>query len=437
MPGLLFIPQVFAYTESYNDISVKTARKMIKKSKHSDLLILDVRTDAEYSVTHLYDADQLSYEDLENNLSEIDQYKDVLVIVYCKSGARSKNSSQILVDEGFSNVFNMEGGILAWIDAGYPVWSISHNVVVEDKGNIEITPRIIDSCSCGCPEGDVNDLQNSTEISVEINVLEENETYKEVLIEYEIDEISYETLMKRTLLFSSESHSDGVNQFYKLYYNEYNSPSYTLRYYLLEYRNKNNNNNLSITSILEISKSNFYESIETLIIYTPKDKSKFITLESIHIHKNITLSQYYKIIGKAAKVLSNIYRKSMDDYLKSLSDNYREISQEVKEFSGFIKKDLRTYDLDTQETSTVILDYIVPPPEYPIPSGDEEGCFGGDPYWDCQWCKAAVSAATLGACAALIWWNPVAGAWCLEAFYWMSILHGALAVCKSSYINCC
>ncbi len=201
LPGFLFIPQVFAYSESYNNISVKTARKMIKKNKHSDLLILDVRTEAEYSMTHLYDAVQLSLDDLEDSISKIEEYKDNIVIVYCKSGARSKNSSQILVDEGFSNVYNMEGGILAWIDAGYPVWSISHNVVVKDKGNIEITPRIIESCSCGCPEEDINDPQSDIAISVEFNVLEENETYTEVLIEYEIDEISYETLMKKRYCF--------------------------------------------------------------------------------------------------------------------------------------------------------------------------------------------------------------------------------------------
>jgi rhodanese-related sulfurtransferase len=396
---------------------------MIKKSKHSDLLILDVRTEAEYSVTHLYDAVQLSYEDLEESISKIDEYKDNIIIVYCKSGARSKNSSQLLVDEGFSNVYNMEGGILAWIDAGYPVWSISHNVVVEDKGNIEITPIIIESCSCGCPEGDINDLQSDTEISVEINVLEENGTYKEVLIEYEIDDVSYETLMKRTLLFSSESHSNEANKYYELYYYEISTLDYDRRFYLLSYQNENTYYNLSITSILTPSDSDFYENVETVIIYQPKDKSVITTIDLIEINKNIRLSEYYQDIGKAAKKLVIEYRKSEDDILKKFSKNYQNINQEMKEFSDFIKKALYEYDLYIESGYGVILDAHIPPP----PSGMPDP--GGD--ISCELCTLAVDAGSVIICIALVAASLLnAAVWCIWAIDYFLITGSSFIVCQ-------
>jgi len=415
LPGFLFIPQVFAYSESYNNISVKTARKMIKKSKHSDLLILDVRTDTEYSVTHLYDAVQLSLDDLEDSISKIEEYMDNIVIVYCKSGGRSKNSSQILVDEGFSNVFNMEGGILAWIDAEYPVWSISHNVVIEDKGNIEITPRIIESCSCGCPEGDINDPQSDTEISFEINVLKENRTYKEVLIEYEIDENSYETLMKRTLLFSSESHSNEANKYYELYYYEISTLDYSRRFYLLSYQSETNDYNFSITSILKPSDSDFYEKIETMIIYIPKGESKLTTIDLIDFKKEIKVSEYYQDIGKAAQKLAKEYRKSEDDILKKFSENYRTISKEMREFSQFIKKDLYEYDFYTEESSAIIIDPIEPPP------GGGGGGGDGDNVLTCIICIGGCSLAILLGCVAACIAYPIFCPVCLAVMEYMEV----------------
>ena len=47
--------------------------------------------------------------------------KDIIIITLCYSGGRSFVASQLLHAYGFKNVFNMEGGILAWKDAGLPI----------------------------------------------------------------------------------------------------------------------------------------------------------------------------------------------------------------------------------------------------------------------------------------------------------------------------
>ncbi len=49
-------------------------------------------------------------------------YDGIVVIIYCKSGGRSVTASQILINNGFNGtVYNMVGGVNAWIDAGYPI----------------------------------------------------------------------------------------------------------------------------------------------------------------------------------------------------------------------------------------------------------------------------------------------------------------------------
>jgi len=77
--------------------------------------------------------------------------------------------------------------------------------------------------------------------------------------------------------------------------------------------------------------------------------------------------------------------------------------------------------------------------DYPVNGGNgggEVGCFGGDPYWDYIWCKTAVSAVTVGACALLlIAFFFEAFYWCMEAIGWFQLLHNATAVCIM--FGCC
>ncbi len=80
-----------------------------------DYLLLDVRTQEEYDEVHIDGATLISVYELENRLSEIEVYKDTPVLVYCRSGNRSVVASQVLVQDGFKNVTNLEGGISAWI----------------------------------------------------------------------------------------------------------------------------------------------------------------------------------------------------------------------------------------------------------------------------------------------------------------------------------
>lgn len=108
------------------DISVHVARNMINNNTgYPDLLVLDVRTLEEFNTNHLYNATLIPLAELEGRLTELTSYNDTEIIVYCRSGSRSLQASNILVANNFSKIFNMLGGINVWIDIGFDYWTPS------------------------------------------------------------------------------------------------------------------------------------------------------------------------------------------------------------------------------------------------------------------------------------------------------------------------
>jgi rhodanese-related sulfurtransferase len=102
------------------DISVQVANNMINNNTgYPNLLVLDVRSPEEYNEAHLYNATLIPVDELGSRLSEIESYNDTEIIVYCRSGSRSLQASNLLVANNFSKIYNMLGGITAWIAAGF------------------------------------------------------------------------------------------------------------------------------------------------------------------------------------------------------------------------------------------------------------------------------------------------------------------------------
>ncbi len=101
---------------AYKTISASDARAMIQSSPN--LLVVDVRTPEEYTQGHLKGAVNIPLSDLPLRISGLDPNRPILV--YCRTGHRSAQASAILVKAGFTQVYNMDGGITAWINSGYP-----------------------------------------------------------------------------------------------------------------------------------------------------------------------------------------------------------------------------------------------------------------------------------------------------------------------------
>jgi len=93
-----------------------------KREKDSDtgLVVLDVRTPEEYAAGHVPRAINISHDALASRLPELEDAKDLPVVVYCRSGRRSALALDVLRDAGFTNLIHLQGDMLGWQEAGLP-----------------------------------------------------------------------------------------------------------------------------------------------------------------------------------------------------------------------------------------------------------------------------------------------------------------------------
>jgi len=84
-----------------------------------DVYVLDVREQWEYDEGHIPGVTLLPMGEVPSRLDEIPTDREV--IVTCRSGNRSGQVTDYLRQNGFDNVHNMQGGIVAWEQAGYEV----------------------------------------------------------------------------------------------------------------------------------------------------------------------------------------------------------------------------------------------------------------------------------------------------------------------------
>ncbi|ODS80296.1 MAG: NADH oxidase [Cytophagaceae bacterium SCN 52-12] len=93
------------------DITVEELKERLESGE--ELNLIDVREEHEYEADNL-GAYLIPLGELPSRLSELEELKDQEVLVHCRSGARSDRAKQFLLGQGFSNVRNVLGGILAY-----------------------------------------------------------------------------------------------------------------------------------------------------------------------------------------------------------------------------------------------------------------------------------------------------------------------------------
>lgn len=92
----------------------------IQANAPEDLVILDVRTPEEFAEGHLEGAVMIDFyrEDFASQLADLDP--DVPYLLYCRSGNRSGQTAAIMDELGFTDVADVDGGILSWMQANFP-----------------------------------------------------------------------------------------------------------------------------------------------------------------------------------------------------------------------------------------------------------------------------------------------------------------------------
>lgn len=97
-------------------VSVEQAHKAVADPSTQ---FVDVRTVEEFASGHAVGTKNLPVESISETLGSLDKKKPVYLI--CRTGRRSANSAKILAEAGFTEVFDVKGGTVAWIEAGLPL----------------------------------------------------------------------------------------------------------------------------------------------------------------------------------------------------------------------------------------------------------------------------------------------------------------------------
>ncbi len=371
LPSFSLIIMVAAEEQTFQNITVDTAYQMIKKeNKYPNLIILDVRTPCEYEKGHLYDAILIPYNELEfeAGISELEGYKNSEIIVYCKSGYRSTLASEILVENGFTNIYNMLGGILAWIDADYPIWTTQHYITVDgiEEPIIQIEPLLLyltgypcctdNQGSCTSCTDNQECPDDSESITITSTVLEQDENHIVILLIYELDGTIYEFTVVNTLLWSYNELTNEINRTAYFYSNEIIIEDMSIQFYQLYYLVQHEEYNLTLYTWLTPLNSETYNNSFTIISYEPADEKFITSMEIVKFNSPVTFSQQYAILGKVSEEMAKIYEKSGDESLAQLVRAYNTMEKEAKFLSKLVKKQLSEYNMQILESLAILTD---------------------------------------------------------------------------------
>lgn len=92
-----------------------------KEVENDDYIFLDTRELKEYRISHIENSLYVGYDDFDlQRIEEIS--KDSPIILYCSIGVRSQEIGEKLKNAGFTQVYNLYGGIFQWVNEGFPVY---------------------------------------------------------------------------------------------------------------------------------------------------------------------------------------------------------------------------------------------------------------------------------------------------------------------------
>jgi rhodanese-related sulfurtransferase len=107
-----------AKLRGYQNANPAQATQLIN---HNDAVILDVREENEYLKGHIVNSVHVPMSYLSERMKELEKYKDKPIIAACRSGQRSAQACATLKKNGFENVYNLSGGVMAWQSDNLPL----------------------------------------------------------------------------------------------------------------------------------------------------------------------------------------------------------------------------------------------------------------------------------------------------------------------------
>lgn len=110
--------------KKYNTKSVPYISVQELAMPKTEAIILDAREKKEYETSHIKDAFHVGYDEFKiDTVSERIKNKEQKIVVYCSIGIRSEDIAEKLKKAGYTNVFNLYGGIFEWKNKKFPIYN--------------------------------------------------------------------------------------------------------------------------------------------------------------------------------------------------------------------------------------------------------------------------------------------------------------------------
>lgn len=115
---MLLLPSFKKNTGGSANVQPSEAVTLINRN---GALVLDVRENSEFALGHITDAKHIPLDALTDRINELTKYKNKPIIVNCQHGMRAAKACTVLRKAEFTQVYNLEGGIVAWEKVKLPV----------------------------------------------------------------------------------------------------------------------------------------------------------------------------------------------------------------------------------------------------------------------------------------------------------------------------
>lgn len=135
---ILFLPKMSAQNsleellDQYNNESIPYISVEALKDIQNQVVLLDAREKKEYEVSHIKDAKFVGYTHFKmDTITAQNIPKDTKIVVYCSLGIRSEDISEKLKKAGYTNVYNLYGGIFEWKNKDFSVMNSKEETTEE------------------------------------------------------------------------------------------------------------------------------------------------------------------------------------------------------------------------------------------------------------------------------------------------------------------
>ncbi|WP_074407233.1 MULTISPECIES: rhodanese-like domain-containing protein [Aquimarina] len=116
----------------YNNESIPYISVSTLKTIQDTVLVLDARERKEYQISHLKEAIHVGYNNFKiDSITTQPIPKNSHIVVYCSIGIRSEDISEQLKKAGYTNVYNLYGGIFEWKNRGLPILNAKEELTNE------------------------------------------------------------------------------------------------------------------------------------------------------------------------------------------------------------------------------------------------------------------------------------------------------------------